>query len=153
MLLWFLTTYYGIYIAVLGMAFIFSLSWLWLVFGFLFLMVALLWISNSIPSLLRLLIIKFYGLNWFSCIVHSLAGVVGLVQIIRFFSASPPEIVIGDESFFFLRGMWKVAPLKTVFLAIPFLSLVISIIWSSIIAPIYIKISGISDIENNRQRP
>jgi hypothetical protein len=30
MILWYLTTYYGLYFAVIGMAFMFSLSWLWL---------------------------------------------------------------------------------------------------------------------------
>lgn len=149
MLLWYLTTYYGIYFAVIGMAFVFSLSWFWLIIGFPFLIGAVFGISNGIPSLLRLLILKVYGINWFSCIVHSIAGVVGLVVILRFYNASPPELVIGDESFFFLKGMWKVAPFKTVFLAMPFLGLVISIIWSNIIAPVYIKISGvqISDVE------
>ncbi|MBW1929916.1 MAG: hypothetical protein JRJ13_12290 [Deltaproteobacteria bacterium] len=140
MFLWYLTTYYGIYIAVIGMAFIFSLSWLWLIFGYLFLIGTVFGISNGIPSLLRLLILKIYGINWFCCIAHSLAGVVGLVQIIRLFNASPPELVVGGESFFILTGMWKIAPFKTIFLAMPFLGLVISIVWSNIIAPVYIKL-------------
>lgn len=140
MFLWYLTTYYGIYIAVIGMAFIFSLSWLWLIFGYLFLIGTVFGISNGIPGLLRLLILKIYGINWFCCIAHSLAGVVGLVQIIRLFNASPPELVVGGESFFILTGMWKIAPFKTIFLAMPFLGLVISIVWSNIIAPVYIKL-------------
>lgn len=143
MFLWYSTTYYGIYVAVIGIAFIFSLSWCWLIVGYLFLMGAVFGISNGIPSLLRYLILKVYGINWFSCIVHSLAGVVGLVQIIRFYNASPPELVIGDESFFILKGMWMVAPFKTVFLAMPFLGLVISILWSNIIAPVYFKLRGV----------
>lgn len=142
MFLWYLTAYYGLYIAVIGMVFVFSLSWLWLIMGYLFLIGAVFAISNGIPSLLRVLILKFYGISWFSCIVHALAGVVGVVQIIRFFSASPPELVIGDESSFILTGMWEVAPFKTVFLAFPFVGLVISLFWSTIIAPIYIKLSG-----------
>ena len=140
MFLWYLTTYYGIYIAVIGMAFIFSLSWLWLIFGYLFLIGAVFGISNGIPGLLRFLILKIYGITWFCCIAQSLAGVVGLVQIIRFFNASPPELVVGDESFFILTGMWKIAPFKTIFLAMPFLGLVISILGSNIIAPVYIKL-------------
>ncbi len=143
MLLWYLTTYYGIYAAVIGIAFVFSLSWFWLIIGYTFLIGVVYGISNGIPSLLRLLILKVYGINWFSCIVHSISGVVGLVQILRFYNANPPELVIGDESFFFLKGMWKVAPFKTILLTMPFLGLVISIIWSNIIAPIYIKVSGV----------
>jgi len=142
MLLWYLTTYYGVYIALIGMGFVFSLSWVWLIIGYIFLIGAVFGISNGIPSLLRLLILKVYGINWFSCIVHSLAGVFGIAQIIRFFSATPPEIVIGDQSVFFLTGMWEIAPFKTVFIALPFLGLVITLIWSSIFVPIYIKLTG-----------
>lgn len=141
-LLWYLSTYYGVYIALIGMGFVFSLSWIWLIMGYIFLIGAVFGISNGIPSLLRLLILKVYGINWFSCIIHSLAGVFGIAQIIRFFRATPPEIVIGDESLFFLTGMWEVAPFKTVFIALPFLGLVIALIWSSIFAPVYIKLTG-----------
>jgi hypothetical protein len=93
MFLWFLTTYYGLYVAVIGMAFVFSLSWFWLIIGYAFLLGAAFGISNGIPSLLRLLVLKVYGISWFSCIVHSIAGMIGLVQILRFYIASPPELV------------------------------------------------------------
>lgn len=139
---WYLTTYYGIYIAVIGMLFIFSLSWLWIIIGYTFLIGLIFGISNGIPSLLRLLIIKSYGINWIICVLHSLAGVFGVFQIIRFYSTTPPELVIGDESFFILIGMWKIAPFKTVVLAFPFLGIVISLLWSNIIFPIAIKLSG-----------
>lgn len=142
MFLWYLTTYYGLYFAVIGIAFMFSLSWLWLIMGYVFLVGTIFGISNEIPGLLRFLILKIYGITWFSCIVHSLAGVIGTIQIIRFFSANPPELVIGDESSFMLTGMWKTAPVKTVLLAFPFVGLVMSLLWSTIIVPVYIKLSG-----------
>ena len=142
MFLWYLTTYYGLYFAVIGMAFMFSLSWLWLIMGYLLLVGIIFGISNGIPGLLRFLILKIYGINWFSCIVHSLAGVIGIVQVIRFFSTNPPELAIGDESLFILTGMWQIAPVKTVFHAFPFVGLVMSLLWSTIIVPIYIKLLG-----------
>jgi len=142
MFLWYLTTFYGLYIAVIGMALVFSLSWLWFIMGYIFLIGAVFGISNGIPSLLRFVILKAYGINWVTCILHSLAGVIAVVQIIRFYSATPPELVIGDESFFILTGMWEFAPFKTVFLAFPFLGLVISLLWSTIIAPVYTKLTG-----------
>ncbi len=142
MFLWYLTTYYGLYFAVIGMVFIFSLSWLWLIIAFPFLMGIIFAIVNGVPGLLRLLILKIYGINWFSCIVHSLAGVIGVVLIILFFSANPLELVIGSESSPILAGMWEIAPVKTVFLAFPFVGLITSILWSNIISPIYIKLSG-----------
>jgi len=142
MFLWYLTTYYGLYFAVIGVAFMFSLSWLWLIIGYLFLVGIIFGILNAIPGLLRILILKIYGINWFSCIVHSLTGVIGVFQIIRFFSANPPELVIGNESSFILTGMWEIAPVKTVFLAFPFVGLAMSLLWSTIIVPVYIKLSG-----------
>jgi hypothetical protein len=141
MFLWYLTTYYGLYIVVLGMIFIVTLSWFWLIMGYLFLIGLLFGISNSIPGLLRLLILKIYGINWFSCIVHSLAGAIGA----GFFILNLPSCVLvsekGDEVFF-LTGMWKMAPFKTVFFAFPFAGIIISLLWSTIISPINIKFSG-----------
>ena len=141
MFLWYLTTYYGLYLAVIGMTFMFSLDWLWLIIGYLFLVGIIFGISNGIPGLLRFLILRIYGINWFSCIVHSLAGVIGVVQIIRFYNGNPPVLVIGDKSSFILTGMWEIAPVKTAFLAFPFVGLIISLLWSTIVAPLYIKFS------------
>ncbi len=140
LLLWFLTAYYGLYFTVYAMAFVFSLSWFWLILGYIFWISIIFGILNGIPGLLRYLILKLYGINWFSCIVHSLAGLVGVVVIILFFSANPPELVTGDEAVFMLTGMWELAPLKTIFVGIPFLGVVISVLWSTIISPIYIKL-------------
>lgn len=141
MFLLYLTTYYGLYFVVIGMTFMFSLSWLWLIMGYLFLgifFVCLVHTSFRILSGIPFRILKIYGINWFSCIVHSLAGVIGVVL----FSLNLPELVIGDESYFILIGMWKIAPVKTVFLAFPFVGLAISLLWSTIAAPIEIKLSG-----------
>lgn len=141
MYLWYLTTYYGLYLIVLGMVFIVSLRWFWLIIGYLLLIGILFGASNAIPGLLRLLILKSYGINWFSCIVHSLAGAVGA----GFFILSLPLCVLvsveGDEVFF-LTGIWEMAPLKTFLVPFPFAGIIISLLWSTIIFPIYIKLSG-----------
>jgi hypothetical protein len=142
MFLWYLTAYYGLYYAVIGMAYMFSLSWFWLIMGGIFLVGIIFGITNAIPSLLRLLILKIYGINWFSCIIHSLAGIIGILQVVRFFSTNLPQLVIGDKSLFILAGMWEIAPFKTIFLAFPFVGLTLSLLWSTIVAPIYIKFSG-----------
>ena len=149
MLLWYLTTYYGLYFAVIGMAFIFSLSWLWLIIGYPFLIGIVFGISNGIPSLLRYAGLKIYGINWPTCILHSMAGIIGAIQIIHFYSATPPELVIGDNTYFILSGMWQIAPVKTIFLFLPFLGLIISLFWSNIFSPIYIKMSFDQDIADH----
>ncbi len=109
--------------------------------GYLFLIGILFGISNAIPGLLRLLILKIYGINWFSCIVHSLAGAVGAGFFIVNLPLSVLVSVEGDEVFF-LTEMWEMAPFKTVFFAFPFAGIIISLLWSTIVAPIYIKFSG-----------
>ena len=153
MLLWYLATYYGLYVAVIGIKFIFSFSWLWLIIGFPLLIGIVFGISNGIPSLLRYVGIKSYGINWPTCILHSLAGIIGVIQIIRLYSATPPELVIGDESFFILSGMWQIAPVKTIFLFLPFLWLVISLFWSTIFAPISIKMFFDQDKASHHPKP
>ena len=112
MILWYLTAYYGPYIAVIGVMFMFSLSWLWLIIGYLFFVGAVFGISNGLPSLLRFIILKYYGKNWFS---------------------------ISNESFFFITGMWELSPFKTIFLAFPSVGLMVSLLWSTIFAPLYMN--------------
>ena len=140
MLVWYLTTYYGIYFAIVLITFMFSLSWLWLIIGFTLIIGIIFALTNSIPGLLRVMILKLYGLNWFTVISHSIAGLVGVVSIFYFFNSNPPELVSGNESVFMLKGMWNEAPFKTIFLAFPFTGLILSLIWSTIITPISMKI-------------
>ena len=141
MFLWYLTTYYGLFLVVLGMILIVSLGWFWLIIGYLLLIGVLFGISNAIPGLLRLLILKIYGINWFSCIVHSLSGVVGAGVFILNLPLFVLVNVKGDEVFF-LRGMWEMAPLKTILFAFPFAGIIISLLGSTIVVPIYLKLSG-----------
>lgn len=47
----------------------------------------------------------------------------------------------GDEVFF-LTVMWKMAPLKTLLFAFSFAGIIICLLWSTMISPIYMKISG-----------
>ncbi len=148
MLLWYLTIYYGIYIAVIGMSFMFSLRCLWFIIAYWPLVLIIFGISTCIPSLLQLVTLKFYGISWFSCIVHSIAGLIGAVRIILFFSANPPELVIEDKLYIFIIGTWEIAPIKTVFVAIPFVVIVMTLILSIIIIPIHLKL--LADIGNDK---
>ncbi len=142
MFFWFLTAYYGVYLAVIGMSFMFSLSWIWLLLGYPIIIGAVFGIAVGIPSLLRLFILKLYGANWFVCITHSFSGALGIILIGHFFIANPPQLVIGSESYFILIGMWKTAPLKTIFLTPAFFGIILALPWSTVIAPVYLKLSG-----------
>jgi len=144
--LWYLTAYYGLYFAVFGMAYMYTVSWFWLIMSGIFLMWPL-WLMFGLPFLMYLLLCrplieKIYGINWFSCIIHSLAGITGIVQVVRFFSANPPQLVIGDKSIFILAGMWEIAPFRTIFVACPFVVFTQFLLWLTIVHPIYIKFAG-----------
>lgn len=140
MLLWFLVTYYGIYYSIIGLSVIFFTSWIWLIIGYPFLIGIFGTIFISLPQLLRYLIIKLYGNNWFSIVSHSLAGAVGVIGILMFFFYYPPTIEIGSSSYFILAGMWEVAPFKMIFLAIPFFGIVMALVILPVITPILMKL-------------
>jgi phosphoglycerol transferase MdoB-like AlkP superfamily enzyme len=123
------------------MLFWFSLGWIWLIVSFSSLIAIFFFLFNFIPALF-VLILQFYGLNWFTVISHSIAGLLGVISILYFFYNNPPELVSGDESVFIFEGMWKESPLKTVCLALPFTGLILGLIWSSIVVPISLKFEG-----------
>ena len=138
-ILWYLTAYYGFYYAILLIVWMFNLSWIWIVLGYPFLIGLIFGLTNGIPSLLRFLILRLFGLNWFSIIVHSVAGLIGIIMIFIFFKDNPIQYVSGDKSESLLSGMWSSSPLKTIILFIPFLGLIFSLLYSSTLAPILLK--------------
>ncbi|MFH6971825.1 hypothetical protein [Flavobacterium petrolei] len=138
-ILWILTSYYGFYYGIVLIAWMFNLSWIWIILGYPFLIGLIFGLANGIPSLLRFLILRIFGLNWLSVIVHSIAGLIGMIMIFIFFKDNPIEYVSGETSESLLSGMWRSSPLKTIILFIPCLGLIISIMYSSTLAPILLK--------------
>lgn len=138
-ILWYLTAYYGFYFGIVLLVWMFNLSWIWIILGYPFLIGVIFGITNGIPSLLRLLLLRLVGINWFSVIVHSIAGLIGIIMIFIFFKNNPIEYVSGNKSESLLSGMWNSSPIKTIVLIIPFFGLVISLLYSSILAPIILK--------------
>lgn len=88
LLLWFLIAYDSIYFRVFALNLVFSVSWFWLILGFILWITIILLIVTTIRYLVYGRIVELYGLTWFSSIVHSLAGLVGIVALILFFSAN-----------------------------------------------------------------
>jgi len=139
MILWYLTAYYGFYYGIILMIWMFNLSWLWIILGYPFLIGLIFGLTNGIPSVLRILVLRLYGTNWFSVIVHSIAGLIGIIMIFTFFKNNPIEYVSGDKTESLLSGMWDSSPIKTIVLFIPFIGLIISLLFSTILAPILLK--------------
>lgn len=138
-ILWYLTAYYGFYYAISLIVWMFNLSWIWIILGYPFLIGLIFGLTNGIPSLSRFLILRLFGLNWFSIIVHSIAGLIGIIMIFIFFKDNPIQSVSSDKSESLLSGMWSSSPLKTIILFVPFLGSIISLIYSSTLAPILLK--------------
>ena len=136
LLIMFLLSYFGIYLAVFGMALVFSLGWFLLIIGYLILLSAIGAIFSGIPTLLNVLIMVLYGTNRFLRIIHSLAGLFGVILIITFFIHNPPNVVSGTDSVFIISGMWQVSPFRTIILVPIFTGAILSIVWTTVAVPV-----------------
>lgn len=140
MLIWFLLTYSGVYYGTLLMIWMFTLSWVWLLFGYTILIGAISWLVGSLPAFINFLILRFYGINWFSVTIHSVSGLMGLVYIYTFLYQNPIEM--SNDSTPILKALWQESWLKTVLLMFPFIGLQLGIIYQAIFAPILMKLEG-----------
>ena len=140
MLLFYFTSYLGLYFSVFMMLKLFTMSWLYLCFFYPLSIGLIFAITNSIPTILKIYIFKLYNFSWFSVISHVLASLIGLINIFIFFYDFPPEFITKGQSYFFLKGWWEDSPIKTLLLIFPFIGLLISFSWSTVMAPILIKL-------------
>ncbi len=146
MILWYLISYYGIYLILLTLIFMFSISWFWLIIGYNLLIALVYSIVFSLPLLLRMIILKMYRFNWVLILLHVAAGAFGLYHVFMNFYLNPPEIVIGNEPVFFITGMWDISPFRTILLALPFIGFLLGAIYSTVMAPL-IMIFNVEEME------
>ena len=151
--IWCALTFYGLLLCLVGMSYVFSLSWIWLYFGYLFLVGIVPAILIGIPLLFRVVISKFYGINWFTCLVHSSAGLLGAVGFFIYYVSNPPVVVIGEDEVRMFYGMWMLAPFKSIVIAFPFLGIFASIIWAFIVSPVYWKLTGLDLTGDESESP
>jgi len=135
--LWYLSTYYGLLLLAYLMIRCVLLSWFWIIIGLFPLYYITLLISSVIPGIFRYFILNFYGFTWIYSIVHSLAGLSG---IILFYFNIPSFVSSEGDELFFLTVLWKISPLKTIVLSFLFSIIVLSLTYSTIIFPFHIKI-------------
>jgi hypothetical protein len=141
MFLWYVLVFYSIFFSFYLMIWMLELSWIWIIIGSTFLLGIIGSISHSIPSLLRYLILKFYGLNWIIVILHTLAGALALFE--TFYSIFNKTYFISktsDVSLPIMTILWKEYPIKVIVLGFPFLSLLIMFLYSVLITPILFKL-------------
>ena len=147
-IIWYLTTYYGLYYSIVLLMWMFSINWIWLIFIYPILIGIIFAITNGIPSLLRIYILKFYNYNWFAIIIHSLFGLLGVVVLFLQFYNNPIVLVSNGQETSMLKAMWSESAIKTIILIIPFIGVFISLIWATIFYPIYLKITN-RDVKDN----
>ena len=140
MFIWFLLTYLGVYYGMVLMLWMFSLSWIWLIIGYTFLIGIISFLVGSIPAIINFLILKFYRLNWFSIITHSIAGLLGIAYFYYLIYQNPPEMVSGNENTPILKALWNQSWLKTLLLMFPFIGLQLGLIYQGIFSPITMKL-------------
>jgi hypothetical protein len=145
MFIWFNLSYLGVYFSMVLLIWMFSLSWIWLILGYTLLIGIISAVVSSLPMFINYLILKFYKLNWFSVISHSIAGLLGIVYFYYQIYETPPEAVGGNESTPILKALWSESWLKTIILIIPFIGLQLGLIYQGIFAPITMKLE---DVEN-----
>jgi len=141
MIIWFLLSYLGVYYSMVLMIWMFTLSWFWLIVGYSFLIGIITAVVISLPTLVNYLILKFYKLNWFSIITHSLAGLLGIAFFYYRISINTPEVDAGNETVSLLKTLWSISWLKTIMLMFPFIGLQLGLIYQGIFSPITIKLN------------
>lgn len=139
-ILWVLITYFGLYYATEGLVYMFLLDWIWLILSYPLLIILIFWLLVRILSLIRYMIFRLYGFNWFSCIVYSAAGISGFGFYMLAIAVDHPSLP-GYESVFLLQSMWDVSPLKTIVVIIPFAELFAGLFVSMVVSPIYLKVT------------
>jgi hypothetical protein len=132
---WFFMAYYVPYLAIAGTVKVFNVSWFVLIFFGSFVFGILYFVIVGLPNLIRVGIGVLYEKIPFVMILHGIAGVIGTIWIITFFINQPPMLVRGDQEFFFITGMWKYAPLKTLFVVLGVIPFIILMIYNSTIMP------------------
>jgi hypothetical protein len=114
----------SIYGLVLLTAYLYSLSWFWLVIVYLFtgaIAFATLktWLMIGVS-----VVMHFYDYRLFSRIIDAVGLSSGIIFVVAFFLVNPPYLSGANGNEFLLTGMWEAAWFKTIFVLIPVASAV-----------------------------
>ena len=135
-LIWYLIGFYGIYFSIFAVGLIFKIKLIWIILFDTFIFGLVYGIIVGIPQLLEMMIMWGFRRNLLVLILHSLAGLLGVIHIIFFLIQRPPMLAGEKGEVFFIFGMWDIAPVKTIFIIFPSLFYVLGLIYSTIIAPV-----------------
>ncbi len=136
MLVSYLIAFYGLYFGIIGLIYIFSFNWFWILIAYPFLVGILFGITYGIPNLLKFYILRIYDFKLIPNILHSIGGLIGIVEITIFFISKSSS---NSSNQGLIDSFWEESPFKTIILALPAIGLIISIIYSAIIGPLLLS--------------
>lgn len=132
LLLWFVITYFSLRLTVVGLLWIFSLSWFWIIIAYTFIIGIVYFISTGVPAALKFLILRFYNYSKTAIILHSaigfLATILSVIDMKYYFFDVSSDNIIGF--------LWNSDPLKFIVLLFPFLGVLLSSLYSNSIGGI-----------------
>lgn len=134
---WYFITYFSLFGILVCLPIVFSLGWFWLIVAFSFI-IGLVSLIYSFASIASIGILYLYRLNWVSCIVHSIFGLLAMVSFVYFYSTHP--VMAADENL--LSYMWSKSALKTIIVVPSFVMLFISVVYVMVLNPIFVKVEG-----------
>lgn len=132
LLFWSVITYLSLRLTVIGLLWIFSLSWFWIIIAYTFVIGIVYFISTGVPAALKFLILRFYKYSKTAIILHSVVGFLATILCIidmkhYFFDATDKNII----SF-----LWHSDPVKFIVLLFPFLGVLFGSLYSNSIGGI-----------------
>lgn len=134
-LLWYLISYCVVWAVIASLVYIFDFHWAWLIFCEA-IFIGLISTLFTLPSLGNYYLLdKLFGYSWVSIIFHSIAGVIGVFNVLNVFYER--GVVLGI--------FWDISHFKTILLFFPVLGVITGMIYSLGISPFLIKIDKIRE--------
>ena len=127
--------YYSTYYLIVASFVLFSLNWLWIIFGFGILTGLISFIFSVIPSLIQLLVTRIYKGNSLVLGFHSVASLLAIISLLHLFYEYPAMLVAGDNEIPIFRALWQAYPLKCLIIFPSIIGMLFSQIYGFVIGP------------------
>lgn len=126
-------TYFLLFGVLVLMPVIFSLSWIWFIVAMVFILPLFFGLIHTGIAFVMVGIQSVHKNNLVAATVHAVMGLLASVSFILFYIYNQPTIGESDTNIFYF--MWNESKLKSIVLGIESISIIIGILYSSIINP------------------
>jgi hypothetical protein len=134
--IWFLASYYSVFLILTAFFWFFSLEWYFFYLGWMLFIGATYFIAIGLPSAFLALASYLYKLNKFSGLIHCISGLAGVFLIYYHFYNNPPMAFNGNEEVFVFKYMWEESWFRTISLILPLIGFLLAHFYSFAISPI-----------------